>query len=211
MPPHHEVAFAVLKKTLDSYWPITGETWERFTGICRLRELRRGELLYRIGDVPPSFAFVFSGLFRLFVIDEKGSEYNKNFFEEGAFPGCMTALLTNAPSRFAIDALEPSTIIEIDFTGFRKLLLEAEDLKLFQIHYLEKNWLLDKDAREVALVQEDAAARYERFLRERPGLAARLPQYHIASHLGVTPTQLSRIRKKSGSSTYVNEQAGESS
>lgn len=211
MPPRHEAASAALKKTLDSYWPITDETWGCFQKISRLRELGKAEVLYRIGEIPPSFAFVVSGLFRLFVIDEKGSEYNKNFFEEGAFPGCMTALLTDTPSRFAIDALEPSTIIEIDFSGFRKLLMEAEDLKLFQIHYLEKNWLLDKDAREVALVQEDAAARYERFLCERPGIAARLPQYHIASHLGVTPTQLSRIRKKSGSSTYVNEPAAENS
>ena len=211
MPPQHEAAFAALKKTLDSYWPISGETWERFKSICRLRELSKADVLYQIGEIPLSFAFVYSGLFRLFVIDEKGSEYNKNFFEEGAFPGCMTALLTDTLSRFAIDALEPSTIIEIDFAGFRKLLMQAEDLKLFQIHYLEKNWLLDKDAREVALVQEDAAARYDRFLRERPGLATRLPQYHIASHLGVTPTQLSRIRKKSGSSTYVNEQVGENS
>lgn len=46
------------------------------------------------------------------------------------------------------------------------------------------------------LVQEDAAQRYRRFLRRSPTLAERLPQYHIASHMGITPTQLSRIRKK---------------
>ncbi|WGL15018.1 hypothetical protein PVT68_09520 [Microbulbifer bruguierae] len=45
-------------------------------------------------------------------------------------------------------------------------------------------------------MQEDAGARYQQFLRDFPKLAARLPQYHIASHLGITPTQLSRIRKK---------------
>ena len=54
-------------------------------------------------------------------------------------------------------------------------------------------------AREVALVQEDAASRYARFVQEAPALAKRLPLFHIASHLGVTPTQLSRVRKKAGS------------
>ena len=68
-------------------------------------------------------------------------------------------------------------------------------MKLFQIHYLEKNWLLAKDAREIELVQEDATARYLRFIDEYPRLVERLPQYHIALHLGITPTQLSRIRK----------------
>ena len=197
--PEHSTALTALRTALDSYWPITEPTWERFRAICRVRDLAKSELLYRMGDLPTSFAFVVSGLLRVFVIDAKGGEYNKNFFEQSSFPGSMAALLTKTPSRFSIDALEPSTVVEIDFAGFRALLLASEDLKLFQIHYLEKNWLLEKDAREVALVQEDATARYARFLRERPGLAARLPQYHIASHLGVTPTQLSRIRKSSSS------------
>lgn len=96
----------------------------------------------------------------------------------------------------SIQALEDSAIIEIDFPRFRELLYRSEDLKLFQIHYLEANWLLAKDARETQLVQQDASERYQRLLAERPQLVSRLPQYHIASHLGITPTQLSRIRRK---------------
>jgi hypothetical protein len=84
----------------------------------------------------------------------------------------------------------------LDFPAYRSLLLQRDDLKLFQIHYLEKNWLLDKDAREIAIVQEDASQRYVRFIQDYPFLVERLPQHHIASHLGITPTQLSRIRKK---------------
>ena len=87
-------------------------------------------------------------------------------------------------------------LIEIDFAAYRKLMLEKDDLKLFQIYYLEKNWLMAKDAREIEIVQEDATVRYQRFLIEHSSLVERLPQYHIASHLGITPTQLSRIRKK---------------
>ena len=80
--------------------------------------------------------------------------------------------------------------------GYRKLLMEKHDLKLFQIYYLEKNWLVAKEIREVEIVQNNAAQRYKKFLAEYPSLEERLPQYHIASHLGITPTQLSRIRKK---------------
>jgi CRP-like cAMP-binding protein len=109
----------------------------------------------------------------------------------------MTALLRQEPSLHSIEALEDSTIIEINFQAFRDLLYRSEDLKLFHIHYLERHWLLDKDTREIRLVQQDAAERYQAFQREYPELLTRLPQYHIASHLGVTPTQLSRIRKKS--------------
>ena len=107
----------------------------------------------------------------------------------------MTALLTSSPSLLEFEAIEDSLIVEIEFAGYRDIMLEKDDLKLFQIHYLEKNWLLAKDSREIEIVQKDAAARYLRFREEYPALIKRLPQYHIASHLGITPTQLSRIRK----------------
>lgn len=189
-------AFTALKKSLELYVPISDDTWLALKGICRFRQIGKHQALYRTGEIPKSFAYVFSGLFRSFVTEENGSEYNKIFFDEGTFPGAMTALLNSTPSRFTIEAIEASSIIEIDFKNYRELLLEKNDLKLFQIHYLEKNWLLAKEAREVEIVQDNATQRYTRFLTEHPSLEARLPQYLIASHLGITPTQLSRIRKK---------------
>ena len=61
--------------------------------------------------------------------------------------------------------------------------------------------MIHKDAREVSIVQDDAQERYEDFLMNYSSLGARLSQFHIASHLGITPTQLSRIRKK----TTINQ------
>lgn len=189
-------AFIALKKVMDAYSPISNETWAALKAICDFREVGKNCILYPSGELPTSFSFVYAGLFRVFITDVNGNEYNKLFFDEGTFPGAMTALLTSTPSRLTIESLESSSVISINFSGFRNLLLEANDLKLFQIYYLEKNWLLAKDAREVELVQEDATQRYVRFLKEHPLISARIPQYHIASHLGITPTQLSRIRKK---------------
>ena len=188
-------ALRALRQSLASYAPISDETWEAFKGFIQVRSLPKQSLLYRAGEVPRSFAYVYQGLVRCFACDEKGNEYNKNFFDESKFPGAMTALLSSTPSVLAFEAIEDSLIIEIDFAAYRKLMVEKDDLKLFQIHYLEKNWLLAKDTREIELVQEDATARYLRFIDEYPRLVERLPQYHIASHLGITPTQLSRIRK----------------
>lgn len=189
-------AFIDIRRAMQAYWPIGEQTWQKFLMISKYRSLDRNQILYRAGEQPESFAYVHKGLIRCFSQDEKGNEYNKIFFDEGMFPGAMTSLLTSTPSRLSFETIEPSQIIEIDFLAYRKLLLESDDLKLFQIHYLEKNWLLEKDAREIELVQEEATERYLRFIAQYPQLAERLPQYHIASHLGITPTQLSRIRKK---------------
>lgn len=189
-------AFVMLRQAMAEYYPLSDETWQALRMFCHYREVAKGELICCAGEMPTRFAFVCQGLLRVFALDEKGNEYNKNFFWEGRFPGSMAALLRQEPSGHSIQALEDSVIIEIDFRTFRELLYRREDLKLFQIHYLEANWLLAKDARETRLVQQDAAERYRLFVAEHPALVQRLPQYHIASHLGVTPTQLSRIRRK---------------
>jgi CRP-like cAMP-binding protein len=189
-------AFIAFKKTIESYAPISNETWSALKTICKFRLINKNQILYQAGEIPTSYSFVYSGLFRNYITDENGNEYNKIFFDEGTFPGSMAALLNSRPSLFTIEALEPSSVIEINFIDYRKLLIEKHDLKLFQIYYLEKNWLLDKEIREIEIVQNNATQRYKKFLAEYPSLEKRLPQYHIASHLCITPTQLSRIRKK---------------
>lgn len=189
-------AFVALKKVMESYSPISDETWNTLEAICAFRNIKKNCKLYNSGEVPGTFSFVYSGILRAFTTDNKGNEYNKIFFDEGKFPGSMTALLTSTPSQLTIESLEPSSVVLINFKGYRELLLKIPDLMLFHIFYLERNWLLAKDAREIEIVQEDASQRYNRFLQENPSICARIPQYHIASHLGITPTQLSRIRKR---------------
>lgn len=189
-------AFLSLRGSLSAYTSISDDTWHSFMSICKLKSLPKNKFIYKVGVIPSSFCYIYQGLARCFSCDEKGNEYNKMFFDEGMFPGPMTALLTTTPSMLAFEVIEDSIIIEIDFIAYRKLMLECDELKLFQIYYLEKNWLLAKDAREIEMVQDDATARYLRFIDKYSALVDRLPQYHIASHLGITPTQLSRIRKR---------------
>lgn len=191
-----EESFQALRVVMESYAPISKRTWKDFTQLCSIRTLEKGYLLYKAGELPKSFAFVVSGLVRGYVVNEQGQEYNKNFFIEGQFPGSMTALLTAQPSRLAFETIEDTLLVEIDFGNFRRLLFSNSELMTFQIHYLETNWLLHKDAREIELVQDNATMRYKQFTSDFPYLADRLSLYHIALHLGVTPTQLSRIRNQ---------------
>ncbi|GLR70444.1 Crp/Fnr family transcriptional regulator [Agaribacter marinus] len=189
------IAFKQLKKTMDSYSHLSDETWQTFQSFSKFRYVKKHSLIYQPGLIPDSFSFVVKGLVRAFAVGINGQEYNKNFFAENTFPGSMTALLTSSPSLLGFESLEQTVLIEIDFRRFRHLLFQKSDLMAFQIQYLEKNWLLHKDAREIKLVQDEATARYMQFKVEHPELLERIPLYHVASHLGITPTQLSRIRK----------------
>ncbi len=191
-----KTAFISMRKTMNSYLAISDTTWNELKDICTFINVQKNDYICRFNEYPNAFYFVSTGLFRIYILNEKGNEYNKNFFTENTFPGSMAALLKKETSDFEIQALEDSQILHIDFNKYRELLLKHDDLKMFQICYLENNWLISKDAREVDIVQKDAQERYDDFLKNSPKLNTRLTQYHIASHLGITATQLSRIRKK---------------
>ncbi|MCU4675381.1 Crp/Fnr family transcriptional regulator [Catenovulum sp. 2E275] len=189
-------SFDFLKRILSRYEKLPEKSWLSYLTCCSFKQLNKGDILYSLGEQPKSFAFLNKGLMRAYVIDDKGNEFNKNFFAEGRFPGCMTALLTQTPSFIEIQALEQCDIIEINFKRFRKLLLNDPALMRLHISYLETHWLLEKEPKEIGYLQNEAKQRYRVFLEDYAGIATRLSQYHIAGYLGITPTQLSRIKKQ---------------
>jgi len=190
-----QAAFTHLEQTLKQYAPLSDQALNRYFSACHFIHVAKGTTLYAIGEIPSSFAFIHKGLMRAYLIDAEGNEFNKNFFAEGRFPGSMSALLNNDTSFLAIEALEDCDIITIDFKQFRRELFADNELMAFHINYLEQHWLLEKEPKEIGYLQHEAKQRYLMFLDKYESILSRLPQYHIASYLGITPTQLSRIKK----------------
>jgi len=184
-----------LKQHINAYSPISEESWNKIENICTLKELSKGKILLYLGDVASEHYFVGKGLLRAYFSDIDGNIYNKNLFLENSFAGSTVSLLQNSPSEFCLEALEETTLIVIPYKEYRALINEYADLKDFYITYLEQNWVIEKECIEVALVLEDATQRYLTYLEKYPNIDNRVAQHHIASHLGITPTQLSRIRK----------------
>ncbi|MFK8036907.1 MAG: Crp/Fnr family transcriptional regulator, partial [Crocinitomicaceae bacterium] len=91
--------------------------------------------------------------------------------------------------------LEDCILVKMNFKSYKRLIDENEDLKNFYISYIEQSWIIEKELKEISLVLENATERYLKFLNIYPDIEKRVAQHHIASHLGITPTQLSRIRK----------------
>ncbi|CAH9062438.1 hypothetical protein PSECIP111854_03012 [Pseudoalteromonas sp. CIP111854] len=184
-----------LRDVLTSYSAISDATWQQMLPLCQHAEFKKDEYLYPYGKLPNSFAFLNRGVARLFACDNNGQEYKKRFFCSGEFPGVMSALHQQKAQEQGVQCLQDCEVTLIGFKPFRQLLFANNELMQFQIKYLEQNWLLEKDQREVCLIQQDATQRYLLFLKQNSALSTQIPQYHLASHLGISPTQLSRIRK----------------
>ncbi|TGD59783.1 Crp/Fnr family transcriptional regulator [Flavobacterium humi] len=184
------------KTTLFGYYPVSEASFALLEEIIQFRELKRDEVLLQEGEVARNVHFLCKGAMIAFFSDETGSTYNKNIFLENQFAGSTVSALLGVPSQFTLQAIEDSTIITINYKKYKALIYAHEDLKNFYIAYLERNWIIDKEQREISIVMENATTRYLKLLKAHPSIDQRIPLQHIASHLGITPTQLSRIRKE---------------
>lgn len=194
--PAFRAGVAELIRVMAGYAPLAESTCEALAAICRPRALRRGEVWVALGSRPRTVGFLVEGLMRAYAMTEDGREYTKIYFTEGMMPAAVVALLTGEPTRIALDALEDCRLIEYDHDGYRALLDSSPDLLRYHCRYLEENWILAKEPREVELAQRTAGERYAAFVEERPDLEERLTLQQIATHLGITSTQLSRIRRE---------------
>lgn len=184
-----------LQSKFESYAPVSVQSWQLIENIIAIKSIKKGELLLQNGHVAKEIHFIVKGALRAFITDSAGNLYNKNIFLEGDFAGSTVSLIQQTPSDFAIEALEDSILISINYKKYRELIFQNDDLKNFYIAYLEKNWVIEKEQREISIVMENATERYLDLLSKHPDISERIPLLHIASHLGITPTQLSRIRK----------------
>ncbi|MDP9959702.1 Crp/Fnr family transcriptional regulator [Chryseobacterium lathyri] len=184
-----------LLEQINSYYPLSEETAEALLNICTEEKYCKNDLLQEAGAAARYYYFIKSGLIGYYTMDEQGNSVYKIFFEEKSFVASTAAVIKDKPSEFNIIALEDCSVIKYPAKAFRELINQYHDLALFHIHYLEKNWVVKKEPLEISLKHETAKQRYLQ-LQENKSLYDRLKQHHIASYLGITPTQLSRIKKE---------------
>jgi CRP-like cAMP-binding protein len=172
--------------------PISVEAWDEFQGLMEPLSLKRNEYLVSEGSRVKYAYILLDGVIRVFY-NKEGNEYNKTFFIPGMFPTPLTALLSGTPSALSFQALLPCELIRFSFHHFRDLFDEHRSLETFMLRVLEQEWIT-KERHDIQMVTNDATENYMVFRKEYPNLENQIPLYHIASYLGITPIQLSRIR-----------------
>ena len=189
------VYFDQLFQALNRYSPLSHDDFLLLKPYLELKNVAKNELLPDNYTPAHALYFIAEGLLRTYYLHEDGTIYNKNLFMEDYFSASVVSLLSGENSYLCIEALEPSIIIHIDYKGYRHLIDTQEAFKNFYIRYLEANWVIEKERNEISLIVDNATTRYQNFIARYPDIEHRISQHHIAAHLGITPTQLSRIRK----------------
>lgn len=178
---------------LQQRYSVNQASWLELKQTCSLKTLAKSTHFSQQGQYNRELAFLCEGVARVYFLTDKGTEITKYFAVPNQF--LLASMETTQPSIINIQALTEITYISIPFPEFERLLQKYSELSL-----ITTNLLLDyfgkKQQREIRLLANTALQNYQLFQEECPGLDQLIPHYHIASYLGITPTQLSRIRRK---------------
>jgi CRP-like cAMP-binding protein len=184
-----------LKEFFESCAVIPPREWLRAVRFVRLSRLKKGDLFFRQGEFCDKIGFVVRGLGYVFFQDEDGRQGTRRFIVAGMPVSPYPAVVTREPANDSLEALEDMVIVWMTYTAFEELMERHPCWDRIMRKSLERE-IMEREVKEYELFMLSASERYERFCRHYHGLVSRVPQYLIASYIGVTPVALSRIRNR---------------
>ncbi len=168
---------------------------DALTASLSSKAYRKGDFLLHAGEVCAYAFFVEKGLLRSFTTDETGKEHIIQFGPENWFVTDRSSAYFNEPSDFTIEAIEDTTVVLIDAAFISQASAKYPNFMRFNEKALQ-NHIRQLQKRINLLLSATAEGRYLDFIRLYPDLTLRVPQWMIASYLGITPESLSRVRKE---------------
>lgn len=174
---------------------LTEEEQLEFSGAFKELHVKKRQFI-----VQPNFPvrqrnFVIRGAFRGYVIDEAGIEHTIQFAVEDWWISDYNSYVFQKPATMFVVALEDSIILELTYEKENELKRSNHKFETFFRVMGERSGAFFQK-RIISSLTLNAEQRYNEFLETYPMVAQRLPQYVIASYLGMTTEFLSKIRNK---------------
>jgi CRP-like cAMP-binding protein len=187
--------FHRLRAYLERRAAFTEEEFAFLETLFVPRWLRAGQFFQRAGEAVAYGAFVATGCLRKYVLDAKGKEHIVQFAAENWWIGEGPGVRPGTPAHYFIDAIEDSQLLLIDAVSHQRAI---DCLPAYAAGFRDgiQRDAAAKEQRIANALSDSAEERYEAFLSRYHSIAQRVPQFMVASYLGVTPETLSRIRKQ---------------
>ncbi len=182
-----------LRAIIEQDKTLSTQSWEALVPLVRTRRIGKGDYIVREGQYYDHELFVLDGIVRGYYDAHDGQEANVVFLVAPGTAAHWSSRTVEQKSIISYQALKPAAIAEVHNKAFEDLMRRFTDLREFAFGVVFRG-LQYKTMRERQLLTNTAEARYRAFLELYPGLENEIPHYHIASYLGITPVQLSRIR-----------------
>lgn len=184
------------RRAIEQFVPLSEADWAIYERHLKLKKIPEGGYLLQAGQVCRSIAFVKTGVLRMFKpTDER--EITVDLVAENTFLTDYGSFLARRPSTMSIQALEPAEVWMLGYEQTQYLYATlVEGQKLGRL--IAERLYLQTVERLESFYTERPEQRYARLMHQLAPVLGRVPQYYVASVLGVAPETLSRIRRRAG-------------
>lgn len=180
-----------LYKSMCLMQPLSESAWLDAEKFLVERKVSKQTKLLTPGEASDRLFIVLKGILRMYYTNDKGQEFNTSFTRNHDVASPLADMISTRPSRATVESIIESTVLEFNYEEFKKLQVTHPALGELYKKFVERSFVL-RDQREYDFFILSIKERYERFITQFPEIPNLIPQYQIASFLGVTPVSLSR-------------------
>jgi CRP-like cAMP-binding protein len=187
-----------MKEKLISYFakisPLSQEEAEGIANSLQARTFKKGDFLLKEGQVSTKTYFILEGCVREYILSN-GEEKTTNFFTEEQWAISLNNFSSDEGAGQNWVCVEETTVVVGDEQQAQALFQRFPRFETISRTIMEAAFAEQKVALK-SYYTDSPEERYLKVLNARPGLIQRIPQYQLASYIGVKPESLSRIRKR---------------
>jgi CRP-like cAMP-binding protein len=184
-----------LRQSIEALVKLSEESWQKIVASFKIKDLSKGTILLREGQVCQFVAYNVNGIFREYFYRE-AMDKTSDFIFQDTFFSAYSSFIKQRPSNVYIEALTDSRVFIMDFKTKQKLFETVPEWDRLARRITEEHYSA-KERRANMLTGLTAIEKYRDLLKNgNPEIIRNIPMQHIASYLGIRPETLSRIRKK---------------
>ena len=187
--------YKTILDNIKRYVNLSSEEEERLTSIIKTSKVKKKQFIIQPGFVCQSRTYIVDGAFRVFYLDEDGKEHTVSIGIEDWFVTDFYSYINQTPALNFAEALEDSTIFQMRYEDIEPLCKEIHSLSEYFRRTTEKAFAFSR-RRVISNISKTAEERYDEYVANYPHIVNRVPQYVLASYLGMSPEFLSKIRKQ---------------
>ncbi|WP_214794441.1 MULTISPECIES: Crp/Fnr family transcriptional regulator [unclassified Exiguobacterium] len=185
----------VLIQYMKRFTDLSDDECARLTADVPIATFPKGTILLHQGDVPTKCYFVLSGCIRQYKVDEDGNEHTVDFITEEQSITILTKHHTDGRSPYSLTCLEECCLVVGNLSTEYEQYEMNPVLEAMTRDMMQEDMGTMRDA-FASFMSSTPEERYQTLMEKRPDLVYRVPQYQLASYLGITPESLSRIKKR---------------
>jgi len=189
------MSFELLINYINRYVQLTQEEVNLLLSKLRLSNFKKGDYVVKNNTICKYECFVLKGCLKTFYIDNEGEEHIVMFAIENWWTADLGSFLTQTPAAYNVQCIENCELVQISYNDLEDLYIAIPKLERFFRIIIQKAFVASQQ-RIINNFTMPAKERYELFRNQYPNIEQRVPQYMIASYLGITKEFLSKIRKK---------------